>query len=174
MSIRAILKSGAEGKPAAARRACSFAAGAAALCLLLGACGSSSKRASAATRTLTSTGAGLTSAVHQRSASSSSARATLTVHLQAPSSEPKSGGKWPITVTAQNASGKPVNGTVSYAFLFGGAVVARRPGGQMKNGIYHDQLEFPAQALGYPLTLEVIVEGEGGRGTTTRAVKVER
>ena len=99
---------------------------------------------------------------------------TLSVVLHAPSSEPKVGVGWPITVEAHTAAGKPVNGTVSYAFLFGGSVVARRPGGQMREGVFHDQLEFPAQATGYPLVLEVIVEGEGGRGSTRRPVKAER
>lgn len=99
---------------------------------------------------------------------------TLSVVLHAPTTEPKVGVGWPITVEAHTPAGKPVNGTVSYAFIFGGAVVARRPGGQMREGVFHDHLEFPAQAVGYPLTLEVIVEGEGSRGSTRRPVKAER
>ena len=146
------------------------ALGASLLCLALAACGSSAKRAATTTSSATARATTRTSA----SRSTAHSTASIAVHLQAPTSEPKASSKWPITVSATSASGRPVNGTVSYAFLFGGAVVARRPGGHMSGGVYHDQLEFPAQALGYPLTLEVIVEGEGARGTTTRAVKVER
>lgn len=149
------------------------------LCLLPAACGSSSKKtsttaSSALTRSVASTQAPRATTSAVQTSSSTRATASLTVHLQTPASQPKAGSTWPITVSAHSASGKPVNGTVSYAFLFGGAVVARRPGGHMSSGVYHDRLEFPAQALGYPLTLEVIVEGEGARGTVTRAVKVER
>ena len=99
----------------------------------------------------------------------------LTVHLSAPQSEPKAGGLWPITVTASAAGGGPVNGVVSYAYLFAGTVVARRPGGRMHDGVFHDRMEFPARAVGYPLTVEVIVHGEAGtRGSVTRPVMVER
>jgi hypothetical protein len=44
----------------------------------------------------------------------------------------------------------------------------------MRGGIYHDRLEFPPAAVGYPLTLEVIVQSQGRRGSTTRAVRVQR
>lgn len=100
----------------------------------------------------------------------------LVVGLQAPSTSPKASGLWPITVTAHTASGARVNGTVSYAFLLGGSVVARRPAipGKMRGGVYHDKLEFPPAAVGYPITLEVIVTSRGHRGSTTRAVQVRR
>ncbi|MDE3070603.1 MAG: hypothetical protein KGJ43_07730 [Acidobacteriota bacterium] len=100
--------------------------------------------------------------------------ADLVVSLQAPHGEPTSKARWPVTVRARTASGQPVDGNVSYAFLFGGAVVARRPGGRMRAGVYHDMLEFPAQAVGYPLTLEVIVQSAGHRGSVQRAVRVTR
>jgi hypothetical protein len=79
-------------------------------------------------------------------------------------------------VHAHIAAGAPVNGKVSYAFLLGGAVVARRPAipGRMRGGLYRDQLEFPPAAVGYPITVEVIVEANGQRGSTTLPVKVQR
>jgi hypothetical protein len=94
------------------------------------------------------------------------------VGLKTPKSEPVAGGFWPVTVTAHSPSGVPVSATVSYTFLFGGAVVARRPGGHMHGGLFRDRLEFPAKAVGYPLTVEVIVQAPGQRGSTQRAVTV--
>jgi len=137
------------------------AAGAlAALALGLTACGSSHS--------------GSTSSVTSASSTSRSAP-SLVVSVSTPSSEPVAGGFWPITVRAHSASGAPVDGTVSYAFLFGGSVVARRPGGHMSGGVYHDRLEFTAQSVGYPLTLQVnVLAGNGERGSTERAVTTRR
>ena len=114
------------------------------------------------------------SATQSASAASSSAAATqqLAVAVRTPASEPSARGFWPIVVTAHTAGGAPVDGIVSYAFLFGGAVVARRPGGHMRGGVFHDRLEFPARAVGYPLTVQVIVRTPGAMGTTERQVTV--
>ena len=79
------------------------------------------------------------------------------------------GGFWPITVRAHTASGAAVDGTVSYAFLFGGSVVAKRPGGHMGGGVFRDRLEFTAQSVGYPLTVQVVVRGAGRRERHGRA-----
>ncbi len=129
-----------------------------ALALSLASCGSSGGQHAAMTSTTRST----------------SSAQPLMVALHAPRVEPKAGGFWPIVVTARTSDGAPVDGTVSYAFLFGGSVVARRPGGQMRSGIFHDRLEFPAQAVGYPLTVQVIVQATGATGTTERSVTVRR
>jgi hypothetical protein len=137
----------------------------AALAVPLAACGGSSKHATT-TSAATHAGGAVTS-------SNAAPAHDLTVHLSAPQSEPKAGGFWPITVTATSPTGRPVEGTVSYAYLFGSAVVARRPGGAMHGGVFHDRMEFPARAVGYPLTVEVIVKGQGERGSVTRPVKVE-
>lgn len=83
-----------------------------------------------------------------------------------------SGRLWPITVTASSTSEAPVNATVSYQFLFGGAVVASRRGGHMHDGVFHDRLLFPARASGIPLTLRVNVTGAGQTGSVERAVTV--
>jgi hypothetical protein len=143
------------------------AAGAtAALALALAACGSSSNGArSHATRSATP---GSTASTPTRTVSQS-----LAVTVTTPGTEPVAGGYWPITVRARTPSGGPASGTVSYAFLFGGATVARRPGGHMSAGVFHDRLEFPAQSVGYPLTVHVIVRGANGEsGSTERAVRV--
>ena len=129
------------------------------LALSLASCGSSANQHPAAQST---------------SAASTSAGATqqLAVAVKTPTGEPSADGFWPIVVTAHAAGGAPVDGTVSYAFLFGGAVVARRSGGHMRGGVFHDRLEFPARAVGYPLTVQVIVRTPGATGTTERQVTV--
>ena len=132
------------------------------LALGLAACGSSHSTSGASSRT---------------SGASSSTRSAqpLVVSVTTPRSEPVAGGFWPITVRAHTASGAPVDGTVSYAFLFGGSVVARRPGGHMSGGVFHDRLEFTAQSVGYPLTVQTVVRGaEGASGTAERPVTVRK
>jgi hypothetical protein len=115
------------------------------------------------------------SAVATTSSTASSSPQTLVVAVTTPKSAPTGGGFWPITVRARTAAGAPASGTVSYAFVFGGAVVARRPGGHMSGGVFHDRLEFPAQAVGYPLTVQVNVQGPGGQsGSTGIPVTVRR
>lgn len=138
------------------------AAGAiAALALTLAACGSSKHGTSSTAHAATSATATPTSAQ------------ALVVTLSTPRTEPVAGGFWPITVHAHTASGAPASGTVSYAFLFGGAVVAQRPGGHMRGGVFHDRLEFPAKAVGYPLTVQTTVRSAGGvSGSTKRSVTV--
>ena len=108
-------------------------------------------------------------------ASSTHTAQSLVVSVTTPSSEPVAGGFWPITVRAHTASGAAVDGTVSYAFLFGGSVVAKRAGGHMSGGVFHDRLEFTAQSVGYPLTVQVVVRGaDGESGTAERAVSVRQ
>jgi hypothetical protein len=140
------------------------AASAAALALALAGCGSSHHAATSASRTSATTSAG-----------SPATAQSLVVTVTTPKSEPVAGGFWPIVVRAHDPTGGPVNGTVSYAFLFGGAVVARRPGGHMTDGVFHDRLEFPAQSVGYPLTVRTLVQqASGASGTTERTVTVQR
>jgi hypothetical protein len=134
------------------------------LALALGGCGSSSHPAAGS-------GSTSTAASHPNTSSTASA-AALIVGLSTPKSEPKAGGFWPIIVTAHTASGAPVSGTVAYSFLFGGAVVATRAGGHMRAGVFHDRLEFPARAVGYPLTVQVNVRTLDASGSTERTVTV--
>jgi hypothetical protein len=134
----------------------------AALAAATGGCGSSHSNAIAPHSSATST-------------TSHTATGALVVGFATPKSEPTAGGFWPVTTTAHTTAGAPVDGTVSYAFLFGGSVVAKRPGGQMRGGVFHDRLEFPAQAVGYPLTVRVNVQGTGGEsGSAERSVTVHR
>ena len=128
--------------------------------LALAACGSSHSEPSRST-------SGAVSSTHSAQ--------SLVVSVTTPRSEPLAGGFWPITVRAHTASGAAVDGTVSYAFLFGGSVVAKRAGGHMRGGVFRDRLEFTAQSVGYPLTVQVVVRGANGEsGTAERPVSVRR
>jgi hypothetical protein len=87
---------------------------------------------------------------------SAASTAAFTARLQAPNHAPVAGKPWPITVTATRGATK-LSGTVRYRFLFGGQAVSTQPGHAFTKGVYHDTLVFPAQAIGSPLTLQVIV-----------------
>lgn len=144
----------------------------------LTACGGGSSSSTGATTAPATTGtqAQAVTSAGTSTAGTSTAGATsggaIQVKFQAPSTPPKAGENWPVTITAHTAGGKPVGGTVSYAFLFGGRVVATRPGGHMTNGTFHDELKFPARAAGIPITLRVVVRSHGQEGITERRVTV--
>jgi hypothetical protein len=71
---------------------------------------------------------------------------------------------WPITVTA-TLNGKPAHATAVYEFLFAGAVVMTEYPKYNKHfsftGHFSDNLVFPAESVGEPLTLRVEVKDAG-------------
>ncbi len=75
-----------------------------------------------------------------------------------------------------DAHGKPVDGTVDIQFVFGGQVVGRDtpPTHPLKNGVWQDNLKFPAQATGINLSFQVVVHTSIGSKTLDWAVKVKR
>jgi hypothetical protein len=94
----------------------------------------------------------------------------VTDHLQAPNHSPTAGKSWPITVTVTRGSAK-LSGSVKYEFLYNGSVVSHQPGHSFKGGVYHDTLKFPDEAVGYSLTLRVIVTTHYGTVDLDWAVK---
>lgn len=97
----------------------------------------------------------------------------IQVSMQAGSSHPHAGRDWPVTITATRA-GRPLDGTVSYAFLFGASVVDRRGPYRLRGGHYHDELTFPPRAAGIPLTFRAIVTTRYGTRHLDRHVVVAR
>jgi len=105
------------------------------------------------------------------------AAAPCVAKLKAPGHHPKANKLWPVTVTCLTSSGKPVRATATYQFLYNGQVVATRypspkanPNspcsragtcrhspypfkGRMRDGTFI----WPRRAVGFPLTLRVIV-----------------
>jgi len=101
--------------------------------------------------------------------------------LRAPGHHPKANRLWPITVTCLTTSGKPVRATATYKFVYNGQVVATRyPSpkadpkspcsragtcrhspypfkGRMRDGTFI----WPRRAVGFPLTLRVVVTVKG-------------
>ena len=64
--------------------------------------------------------------------------------------------KWPVRLTINKGKTK-LSGTVKYEFLFDGSVVSHQPGHKFTHGSYTDTMIFPAQSLGEPLTLRILV-----------------
>src|SRR5438270_6018042 len=86
----------------------------------------------------------------QRPAQTSTAD-RLVATLKAPNHTPKVGTPWVITVTANDRAGHAVSAHLQYLFLFNGAVVAKRSDLAFK-GVIHDNIGWPAQAVGIALT----------------------
>jgi len=97
----------------------------------------------------------------------------FTAHLTAPNHEPIANKKWPITVTATRGSTK-LSGTVRYRFLSDGTVVSSKPGGSFRHGVYRDTLVWPAEAIGHPLSLQVVVTTRYGTDYLPWWIQVKR
>lgn len=80
---------------------------------------------------------------------------------------------WPYTVTATDANGRPLTGTVDVEFTFSGTVVghASPPTDPLKDGRWHDSLTFPSRAIGEPIDLQVVVHTQIGSVTLDWPVK---
>jgi hypothetical protein len=96
--------------------------------------------------------------------------------LTAPNHTPPAGKLWPYAVKVTDAAGKPLAGTVDTEFLFGGQVVGHEspPTHTLKNGGLHDEMTWPAQAVGQPLTLQVVVHTSQGTIALDWPVSVKR
>lgn len=151
---------------------------AAVVSLGLAACGSSSSSSSSSPATsgsassATQTASTASSASHTSSAMPAAAiEATLTAENHAPvATKP-----WPYTVTARSSTGKPLTGTVRIQFLFDGEVVGtdKPPVHPLKNGRWHDYLEFPREAVGHPITFQAVIHTPEGSATRNWPVMVK-
>lgn len=71
---------------------------------------------------------------------------------------------WPLELRITRGR-RRLSGTVRYQFLFAGVVVRTQPqhgAFRFRHGVYRDQLVFPAQAIGQPLTLRFLVKTRYG------------
>jgi hypothetical protein len=123
------------------------------------------------------------------------AAAPCVAKLSAPTHHPTAGKRWPVVVTCRTRSGRAVRATATYKFLYNGQVVrtaypspnadpnskCSREGtcrktpypftGRMRDATF----TWPRRAVGFPLTLRVVVRVKGkGSVNLDYAVKVHR
>ncbi len=86
------------------------------------------------------------------------------------------GKKWDYSVLATDQGQHPLAGTVDSEFVFGGQVVGHEtpPTHPLSNGRLNDDVTFPAQAAGIPLTFQVVVHTKLGSVTLDWSVKVQK
>jgi hypothetical protein len=98
-------------------------------------------------------------------------RATLAGENHAP----KVNQPWSYTVTATDANGLPLSGTVAIEFALGGQVVGhdKPPTRPVTDGRLHETLKFPAIAVGVPLELQAVVHTTLGSLTLDWAIAVK-
>jgi len=74
----------------------------------------------------------------------------------APNHHPVANTKWHITVTAHPRR-RRLSGTVSYRYLSNGTVVGRGTGGSFRHGCLPRRDHLAGEAIGHPLTFQVVV-----------------
>ncbi len=155
------------------------AASVAALAVSISACGSSSSSSSPSTthsRTASASTSSTSSAPVTASGKSAPASRAGTSSVQsgpvygelvAVNHSPTVNKPWAYSVKVTNAAGRPLSGTVAIEFTFGGEVVGHDtpPVHPVRNGLWHDTLEFPAQSEGEPLSVQAVVHTSAGSVT---------
>jgi len=102
----------------------------------------------------------LLGAAHPLPAGTVSASAqAVTATLHAASHHPVAGAHWPIRFTVTRA-GQPARASVSYEYLLGTQVVARRSHYTF-TGRFSDVFTWPPAAVGYPLTFRAVIVSGG-------------
>jgi hypothetical protein len=100
----------------------------------------------------------------------------FTIRLHIANHTPIVGKRWPIELIITRGH-KKLSGTVRYQWLFAGAVIRTQPqhgAYGFKHGIYQDQLVFPSQALGEPLTLRFLVRTRYGTEHADWALRTKK
>jgi hypothetical protein len=87
------------------------------------------------------------------------AAAGVVATLQASTHHPRAGAHWPLSFTVTRA-GRPAQASVSYEYLLGTQVVARRSHYTF-TGRFSDVFTWPAAAIGYPLTFRAVIVSGG-------------
>jgi hypothetical protein len=145
------------------------------LAVAAAACGGGSKTSSKPSSTQSSSTPTTTAA---SSPSGGAALSSGPVHatLRGTNHDPVAGKNWFYTVTASDAAGHPLAGTVLTEFDVAGQVEGREspPTHRLKNGRLKDVIQFPARSVGIPLTLQTVVRTQLGTATLDWPVTVKR
>jgi hypothetical protein len=100
------------------------------------------------------------------------AAGTLTATMHPSTHHPRVGRPWPIRFSVQRG-GRPVAASVSYQYLLGGQVVARRSHYTFQ-GRFSDVFMWPDSAIGFPLTFRAVIVSGGTTINLDYAVQVIR
>jgi hypothetical protein len=136
-----------------------------ALLLAANACGSSKSKTTSSSATTTATTPAPASANPATATTPIAASGTVHATLHGPNHAPVVGKNWTYTVHVTDAAGKPLNGTVETDFVFAGlGVVGKETPAvhKLKNGVLTDTVQFPADAVGHPITLVTVVHTSAG------------
>jgi len=89
---------------------------------------------------------------------------------------PKVNQPWSYSVTATDALGHPVSGTVNIEFALSGQVVGHNtpPTDQVTDGHMNNTLTFPAEAVGVPLDVRAVLHTTLGSLTLDWPITVQR
>jgi hypothetical protein len=152
-----------------------------ALAVTAGGCGGGGKSKSSTTSTPAASHSATAPATSSTAPSNASGVASVTTGpvratLHAPNHSPTAKKLWPYSVKVTDPSGKPLPGTVDTEFLFGGQVVGHEapPTHRLNNGALRDAVTWPAQAVGEPLALRVVVHAGQRTITLDWPVSVKR
>lgn len=140
--------------------------------LALTACGGSSHHSATGSASHSNTSTGRASAKGGASVTAGPVRATLVGESHRPTVKKK----WTYTVTANDAQGHPLSGTVTTEFAFQGTVEGKEtpPTHPLKNGHLKDVITFPAESVGYPLELQAVVHTHAGSVTLDWPITVSK
>jgi len=183
------------GRATTGSRVAALTAGMIVLTLVLSACGGSRASSGAQNTTATTPATSPQTATSQLTAPSHSTTASKTspstkpstatplhaglIHaaLEGENHQPAADRPWGYTVTATDAKGHPLDGSVEIEFAFHGMVVGHDapPTHPIKDGRWHESLTFPAAAaIGAPIELQAVVHTRLGSVTLQWPVTVKR
>jgi hypothetical protein len=96
----------------------------------------------------------------------------VTASLRATGHSPRVAAPWPIHFVVER-NGKPAKAEVRYEYVFAGQVVAHRSHYKF-TGRFRDVFNWPASAVGYPLTFRAVILSEGATLNLDYPVQVRR
>lgn len=106
----------------------------------------------------------------------SSVTGVIVARLIGENHEPIVNRPWRYRVTVTDARGRKLSGTETTQYTYGGTVVGvEKPENvSFTGGVYRDTIEFPAEAVGYPLAVQTVVHTSLGSVTLDWPIKVRR
>jgi hypothetical protein len=147
--------------------------------LLLGAvaCGSSKSKTTSSSTSTTNTTAAAPGANPATATTPVAASGPVHATLSGVNHTPVAGKNWTYTLHVTDASGKPLTGTVDTDFVVAGLGVVGKetpPVHKLKNGTLSDTLQFPADAVGHPITLVTVIHTSAGAAAVGWPVNVSK